>query len=658
MKSSILAPRERKPVFGIMTLSLALAIVLLTGWAYAPALDAPFVLDDGRNIIDSPAIHWTEFSLENVGNVLESSLLRTRPLANLSFALDHLRVGLDPRGFHVTNILIHLAVGLALWWLCRVYAQVSVGAEPRIPSLRALPVLALVPVALFLLHPLNTQAVTYVVQRMTLLAALFTIVAFASYLVARYRRTSAPGRWYALAGIAWLLGLASKENAVLLVPVIVLYELCFFRDDWRSRSRTLLAKLRKPAWMLVTVVTVFLAVAVLMSLAPKVSSYFGLLAEFSGREFNGVERLMTQSRVQLFHLSQMVWPTPGRLNLDHDFVVSRGVLDPVTTLPAILVWVALLGSIFFLAKRYPRYGFPLAAYLVFHSLEAGPVHLEMVFEHRMYLPMSMMALLLTAVLIDLGYRYRQLAIAALVVSGFALAGWTNARNVVWSEPLGIHRDMALKSPDKARTQYAYALALLDADRALDALPVLRRAVGLDPAQYHLHRLLGNTLLELGKPDDAIDAFRTALALVPTDIRSMLGLGRALQAERGVEEAFGYYLSEGIRLGRGGSPWEAIPVLTAAVELRDDDAGARNALGGAYVGAGLSDKAIEQFRFAVQLDPAMYEAWFNLGVTAESSGYRDEAIAAYRSFLERAPSALQQPINRARDRIRALSSAAE
>jgi tetratricopeptide (TPR) repeat protein len=139
---------------------------------------------------------------------------------------------------------------------------------------------------------------------------------------------------------------------------------------------------------------------------------------------------------------------------------------------------------------------------------------------------------------------------------------------------------------------------------------------------------------------------------------MLGLGRALQAERGVEEAFGYYLSEGIRLGRGGSPWEAIPVLTAAVELRDDDAGARNALGGAYVGAGLSDKAIEQFRFAVQLDPAMYEAWFNLGVTAESSGYRDEAIAAYRSFLERAPSALQQPINRARDRIRALSSAAE
>jgi tetratricopeptide (TPR) repeat protein len=399
-------------------------------------------------------------------------------------------------------------------------------------------------------------------------------------------------------------------------------------------------------------------VAILGILAFRLSNSISLLAEFPGRDFNGIERIMTQFRVQLFHLTQLIWPVPGRLNLDHDFVVSRSLLNPATTLSALIACVGIIGSILFLAVRYPRYGFPLAGYLVFHSLEAGPINLEMVFEHRMYLPVAILAPLLTVFLVDTNRRYQITAIVLLAAFSLLLAGWTNARNQTWAEPLGIHRDMAVKSPNKSRTQYAYALALLEAEQAEDALPILRRAVVLDPDEGRVQRLLGETLLELGRPAEAEEAYRAAVTLTPSDLRSMLGLGQAMAANDKSEVAFRYYVSEGIRLGRAGRSFEAIPLLSAAIELRDDDAGARNALGAAFMGAELVDKALEQFRAAVRLDSTMFEAWFNLAHAAERLGQPQEAIRAYQAFIEHAPDSLQQPIMRARERIRALSSTDE
>ena len=96
-------------------------VVCITIWAYRPALDAPWILDDARNIVDSPALRWTELSIENVKAVLDSALLRTRPVANFSFGIDHMFWGLEPRGFHATNIAIHLAVGLAKCLVCDCY---------------------------------------------------------------------------------------------------------------------------------------------------------------------------------------------------------------------------------------------------------------------------------------------------------------------------------------------------------------------------------------------------------------------------------------------------------------------------------------------------------------------------------------------------------
>ena len=633
----------------------ALTVVVLALWAYWPALDAPFVFDDQQNIVDSPAIRWTELSWDNLALLLDASRLQSRPVSNFSFALDYMRVGLEPRGFHLTNLLIHFAVGGALMWLCLLYVRVAHGSSGPPRSVRTSTILSLLPVGLFLVHPLNTQAVTYVVQRMTSLAALFTLLAFVSYLMARYRVTARSRWWYLAMLLFWFLAVGSKEIGLLLLPVILIYEVCFFRGEWCRKIEVVLDGTWSRKWTITAWAGFGAVTAIGVWLAMSSTDVIGLSADFPSRDFNGLERLMSQARVQIFHLSQLIWPVSGRLNLDHDFVVSRGLLQPLTTLPAVLACIGLIMAAIYLALWQPRYGFPLLAYAAFHLIEAGPIGLEIIYEHRMYLPSSMLVLAGAALIVDCRPRRQLVALVTIVAVTPIFAVWTHERNQQWADSLEFHRDMAMKSPSNTRVQYNLALILKESGRDEQALPVIRRAIALDPLDGDLRRLFGSILVDLDRADDAVLAYRDAVRLEPQKIRSILGLGAALEASGAEDEAFDHYLSTGTRFGRAGAPWEAIPILKRAVELLPADAGARNALGSAYMTVGLTEQALEQFQQAVVLDPAKIEAWYNLGLAADGMGRIDEAIRAYQGFVERAPPKLQQPIAHARTRIDALIS---
>jgi tetratricopeptide (TPR) repeat protein len=612
------------------------------------------VFDDEQNIVDSPAIRWTELSSENVMQLANASRLKTRPVANFSFALDHFRAGLEAREFHRTNIFIHLAVGFALWWLCQIYIRVAgrpIGAAES-DSLRTY--LLLLPVALFLLHPLNTQAVTYVVQRMTSLAALFVLLSFACYLIARYRCSQRPRLWYLVALLFWVFAIGSKENAVLLLPVVLVYEVCFFRDEWCKRVEAMLGGEWSRKWTAVAWASTFVLVITLVWLAMAMSAGIGLTGDFPGRDFSGLERLMTQSRVQIFYLSQLVWPEPGRLNLDHDFSISRGLLQPHSTLVAILACAALIAASFYLAWRRPRYGFPLLAYAIFHSIEGGPVSLDIIYEHRMYLPSAMLATFAATIIIDVRFKW-SVAMAAIAIAVLAVFSiWTYERNLTWSDSLEFQRDIAAKAPNNGRAQHNLASAYHEAGRPEDALIAVRRAIKLRPDDDRPWRLMGQILVELDRTSEAIESYKQALTLRPQVMKSLLGIGIALEAAGLVDEAVRHYLLEGTKLGRSGSPWKAIPLLEKAVELKSSDPEAKSALGSAYMMAGLREKALAQFQEALALDPSMMEAWYNLGLVADALNKKEMALSAYEEFVIRAPRELQQPINRARARINALS----
>jgi tetratricopeptide (TPR) repeat protein len=644
--------RNRAPAV-LAWISLVVA-VSLTLWAYSPSLDAGFVFDDESNITNSPAVHWTEFSYENIKLLLNSSLLENRPVANLTFALNHLAGDLEPGGYHLTNLLIHLAVGGALMWVCLLYIRLAASPMPANGPHRAGTYLVIISVGVFLLHPLNTQAVTYVVQRMTSLAALFTLLSFASYLMARYKVTARSRWWYVPAVALWVLGLGSKENAVLLLPVIALFEICFFRSEWKRRAEHLFGGKWNRQWT----VRASIAAAVLVAFASWVvmtsHNGIGLFGTFNGRDFSGLERLLTQTRVQLLYLSLLLWPSPARLSLEHDFAVSHGLLDPATTLLTTFVCLAFLASAIFLCVRRPRYGFPILAYIVFHAIEAGPANLELVFEHRMYLPSSMLVILGSVLLVDARPGKQILALTMIFILSFPLAYWTYARNQVWADPIELQKDIARKSPNKARAQHNVAQALLGAGRNEEALTFVQRAIELDPADERPRILLGDILLNLDRSSEALHAYQTALSMAPTSVTSILGIGRVLSASGQEDNAFRHYLNTGTQFGQGGMPWRAISILQEAVELRSGNAEARNALGSAYMIVGLNEQAIDQLRIALELDSANVEAWYNLGVTADALGLREEAIQAYEGFVERAPPSLQQPIARARAKIQALT----
>jgi tetratricopeptide (TPR) repeat protein len=621
----------------------------LTLWAYAPALDAGFVFDDESNIVDSPAVHWNEISRENLDLLLGSSLLTRRPVANLTFAADHLLGELNPRGYHVTNLLVHLAVGGALVWLSLLYVRVARRRVPRGVQAAAV----LLPALIFLVHPLNTQAVTYVVQRMASLAALFSLLAFGTYLVARHKLHGRSGWWYGLTVVLWGLGLGSKENAVLLLPVVLLYEGCFFRAEWRGRVQAAWSSKRGRGVALgvAAVAGVVLGVvgwSLVRSFVPA-----DLSTQFAGRTFSGWERVLTQTRVQFLYAFLFLWPSPARLSLEHDFSVSRGLLDPPTTLIAAWVGVVALAVSFFLAVRRPRYGFPLLAYFAFHAIESGPFNLELVFEHRMYLPMTMLVLLGAALLADARPRRAVAAGAVLMVLCIPLAAWTHERNLVWADPIELQRDIALKSPANARAQHNLASALLDGGLLEEALPFARLAITLDSADARPRMLLGHALLGLERPEEALEAYQAAMMRVRGTPEPALGVGRALEAMDRGEEAFQHYVRTGTAFGRSGMAWEAIPLLEQAVAIQPERAEARSVLGSALFTAGLTERALAEYRSAVELDSGNVEAWYNVGIAADALGLREEAVRAYRGFIDRAPASLQAAVERALGRISEL-----
>jgi Flp pilus assembly protein TadD len=623
---------------------LALAFV-----AYLPALRVGWVLDDTWNIVSNPALHWTEISAEGFRQVREQTLNSGRDAANLSFALNHLVGGLDPFGFHLVNVLIHLLVGTALLWLAWEYLQSVPVAD--LPSRRAW-MAAVVPAALFLVHPLNTQAVTYVVQRMASLAALFCVLSLAAYL--RGRREPRAGRavaWFVVAALAWALALGSKENAAALPLVVLVWEWCFRRAQWVDRWRRAapLAKVGVAAVVSVSVVGV----------GRVVWRYVGgparWLETLPARDFSPLERVLTQARVNLTYLGQLVWPAPGSLNLDHDVVVSRGLLDPITTLPAVLFWVVAVGGAVVLARRKPLLGFPLLAYVGFHLVEAGPLNLELMHEHRMYLPMTMLALFGTATLVTVRVPRWRMVLAGAGTVATALGVLTFTRNALWADPIAFHRDIAEKSPKKARAHGLLASALLEADRPLDAIAPAERAVELEP-DYKALMTLGDVYLAAERFVDAEARYRQAVELAPRAFEAEYRIGLVLEQVGDTAAAYEHFTRIGVEFGMAGAAFEAIYPLERAVRLRPGSSEAHNHLGNAYALAGRADKALAEYRRAVELDGRNAEALYNLARTEERAGNSAAALEHYRRFLEVAPPSLARPRAQAAARIRELGSA--
>ncbi len=498
---------------------LGVFVLALTVLVYWPGMQAGFYFDDLNNIIEVPVLHWTTLSMDGVWQAIDGALLRGRVLSNLSFAFNHLYSGLDPEGYHWANLIIHLLVGVALVWVAVLFTGAGLFQPCKLEKKLFFAIIA---TALFLLHPLNIQAVTYVVQRMTSLATLFTLLSFGCYLTARLREDARTVFWFSLTVISFLLALGNKEIAVLLPVVLILFEVCYYPAYWRGRVAPVIQRVGWVKLSLLGLLIVFLLAVGLSQLY--YSSHLIRWNElFPGRNFSGFQRLLTEAQIQFFYLSLLVWPDPSRLNLEHDFVISTSLFQPWTTALAIIGCLLLLAVTAWLCRRSPRYGFPLAGYAIFHLLESGPINLELVFEHRMYLPMTFLVLLTTNLLVDFVRVSRWLMLLPLSLLLAPLSAATYARNKTWSEPLVFLRDCATKSPNKLRPWYNLGTELGMAGDFSKAEPALLHALKIAPDHSLTHNQLGNVYLMMNRQSDAYQQYKSAVRLDSENYQAVFNL---------------------------------------------------------------------------------------------------------------------------------------
>lgn len=436
------------------------------------------------------------------------AFLPTRPLPSLTFAIDWWRGGGLPYAFQQTNLALHVLNAFVVFLLLRRVAG------PRTPGpLGRFGLAAGMAAALWAVHPIQVQAVTYVVQRMSELAALFTLLSVLCYVQGRTAVRRRP-LWLLGALACFGLGAMSKENAWITPALWWLAEFGVCRG-----RQSLLRSRADIAWFaLPFLLTLYVALDIASGSGPLAQR---LLPGYGIRDFSLAERLLTQPRVVLFHLSQVFWPAPGSFSVEHAFTLSTGWLAPPSTaiaLAIVLAWCA-VGLAALVSPRHRLAGFWMLWIPATLAIESSVVPLEMVFEHRMYLPSVGLAGLLVQGMGAGRLDYR-LALGAAAIALLALLWITPTQVRVWRDDLSLYENAVRHAPASGRAWTGYGEALLDAGRREEALRALEQALALDASQYGAWEKLGVIRMDAGDLAGAGSALTRARQL-SNDTHSVL-----------------------------------------------------------------------------------------------------------------------------------------
>ena len=360
-------------------LNPALLLIILLCLIYSNTLDSPWILDDYYNITDNPKIHIDRLDIDSVKNAAYGAPLKdgglNRPIAYLTFGLNWYWGQGNVTGYHVVNIVIHT---LTAFFLFLALLQLLQTPNLRTWQSSSIYFVALLSAVLWAIHPIQIQAVTYIVQRMTEMAALFYVIGIFCYLKARLAVTTASRViFFGICGLAFLLGLGSKNNAIVLPVSLVLLEFIFFRDLTQKKTQRQAIAVMGAGALLVA------AIGVWVFMDGDLNHFF---KGYEERPFTLYERLLTQPRIVLFYLSQILYPIADRFSISHDFVASTSLFTPWTTLPSMLMIFLLIGLALWRIKKNPLLSFAVLFFFGNHIIESSIIPLEMVFEHRNYLP--------------------------------------------------------------------------------------------------------------------------------------------------------------------------------------------------------------------------------------------------------------------------------
>jgi tetratricopeptide (TPR) repeat protein len=323
------------------------------------------------------------------------------------------------------------------------------------------------------------------------------------------------------------------------------------------------------------------------------------------------QRGLSQFRVVIFYISLLLWPHPSRLNLNHDFPPSFSLLEPVTTLPAIAAIMAVLVLGIFLAKKQRLISFCILWYFGNLVIESSIIALELVFEHRNYMP-SMLVVFLVVFLSFRHLKPKWITPLILLVVAAVFATWTYQRNDVWRSPLLVWKDSVQKSPHSPRPLNNLGVALADYGQYAEAAQYYHKALEIDPNYVNAHANLGYAVARQGRLEEAVVHLQTALKINPNYYEAQTNMGIV------------YAMQEKYQ--------DAVRHLRYAINLKPHYANAYNNLGVTLKRMGSLEEAVEHLTTAIKIDPLMAPAHNNLGMILAGQGHLDEAIAHFNTAL--------------------------
>jgi tetratricopeptide (TPR) repeat protein len=627
------------PLATLPALALTIALGVLI---YSNSFDCSFHFDDAPNITGQPGIRnfWDFQSWWNIQS--------TRQLAFGSFALTYHFFGYEVWGWHLFNLLIHLATALAVWRLAALLF--------RTPALRNLPIaaqapsLALAAGLLFVAHPLATQSVTYIVQRIAAQAALFYLLALGLYVQARLTDLRKPDAWilYAGAALAGVCAILTKENAYTLPLAVLLVEVYFFQSD---NIRRIISDKR------------FLAAAALLLLIflrfvlINFKQFNYTLNLDSGGRINAHNYLLTQFSV-IWKYIQLLFIPLGQ-NLDHQIPVSENFFQP-RTFVAFLGLVALVAWGLLLFKRNRLVSFGILWFFLTLSVESSFLPIaDVIFEHRTYLPaFGFVVAVCAGILYPVHQKYGRVALALLLGLVATYSMLTYARNRVWKDDETLWSDVISKAPsvraynnrgDYYYKQKEYEKAAADFNAALKIYPDYPRA----------YRNLAKVERDRGKPAAAIESLSRAITLAPEaadvyvtrgDLYYKAGLydkaladaDKALSLEKDYSKAL---LNRSAALNALGRYAESLAASDRALTLDPKNAEAWYNRGNTYRITNAPDSALVCFNRAIELDASNYFYFNNRGITYRMRGDAASAIADFTRALVLEPNNLSILMNR-------------
>jgi tetratricopeptide (TPR) repeat protein len=479
-----------------------LCVILLLGIIiYSNSIDCSFQLDDIPNIVENPKIH----NLSDLNTLWNIS--HTRFIPNYTLAVNYHFGELNVEGYHRFNLIIHLINACLVYWLSLLIFSSPALKRTAITNNKT--IIAFITALLFVSHPLATNVVTYIVQRLASLAAMFYFLSLIFYMKGRLVEKKNQTKFIFFTGsiVAAVLAMLSKENAFTLPFAILLFEIVFFQSKKLSINikdyRIIILAVGLLGFIFI--VTSNFSLNIFNTLPPDEHNNF--------TEITSINYLLTQFSAIVKYIQLLILPI--NQNLDYDFRISNSFFE-IRTILSFLFLLSLVILAIFQYKKNRIISFGIFWFLLTLSIESSFIPIsDVIFEHRTYLPSFGFFIIVSSVIFALLWKkHKKIALAVLTIIIVSNSFLTYERNKVWKDQLTLYSDIILKSPYKPRAYINRGIEYMATQKYNMAIDDLNKAIELNPQYANAYYNLGIISRNEGKFDRALEDYSKAIVLKP------------------------------------------------------------------------------------------------------------------------------------------------